>query len=108
ALRSNDDVNCGGHGEENRKSPNVDSPVGGHQQPLLDTCDAPPAKEDPEGDQHEAEDEDDWNQNKDDYADVRIVGVASELDRQNKKPGEAGGGHERDTQKSAPLTSHQH
>ena len=70
--------------------------------------DAPPGKEDPERDQYQAQDEDNWDENKDQNADVWVAGVASKLDGQNEQPGEPSGGHQRDAQHADPVTEEQY
>src|SRR5271165_1058595 len=108
ALGANDDVHYAGHGEENRQPASEGPPVGAHQQCLLGTFDAPPGKEDSERDQYQAEDEDNWDDNKDHNADVWVAGVASKLDGQNEQPGEPSGGHQRDTQHADPVTEEEY
>src|SRR5271167_2782080 len=108
ALGPNDDVSDGGHGEENRQPPNEGPPVGGRQQRFLGAFDAPPGKEDSERDQYQAQNEDNWDDNKDHNADVWVAGVASKLHWQNEQPGEAGGGHQRDAQHADPVAEEQY
>jgi len=96
ALGSNHDVDCSGRSEENRKLPKHRPPVGGCQQRLLGAYNASPRQEDSERDQYEAEDENHWDDEKDNYADVWVAGVASKLDWQNEQPGKTGGRHEGD------------
>ncbi len=108
ALGPNHDVGGGGHRKENRKLPNVGSPVAGSKQSCSARTDAPPGKEDPESDQHETQDEDNRDHKKDDDADVGIAGVPSKLGWQSKQPREASGGYQRDAQHADPMTGEQH
>jgi hypothetical protein len=81
ALGPNDDVNGGSHGEENGEFPNIDPPFRTLQQSFLDRFNTSPRKENPQGDQYKAEDENNRDKNKDNNPDVRIIGVTSKLDR---------------------------
>src|SRR5208337_5384798 len=102
ALCPNDDVNGGGHGEENGEFPNVDPPVRTIQQSFLYRFNTPPREENSQGDQYKAEDENNRDKNKDNNADVRIIGVTSKLDRQNEQPGEPRGRHKSNSQHADP------
>jgi hypothetical protein len=96
ALCPNEDVNGGGHGEENGEFPKVHAAVGTFQQSFLDRFNTPPRKENSPSDQYQAEDENDRDKNKDNNADVRVAGMPAKLNRQNEEPREAGCGHQRD------------
>jgi len=81
ALCADDDVDCGSYGEEDRQPSKIRLPVGYDSQPLLNLS---PGQIKPKGDQHQADDEYDWNENKNDNPDVGIVGVPSKLEGRAK------------------------
>ena len=87
-LCPNDDISGGSHREKNCEFPNVRAPVRTFQHPFRGRFNPPPRKENPQGDQYKAEDENNRDNNKNNNADVRIVGVPSKFNGQNEQPGE--------------------
>jgi hypothetical protein len=90
SLCADDDVDCRSHGEEDREFPKIGAPVLTDGESFLDSL---PGEENTHGDQHQARYEDNWDDDKDENADVRIAGVSSNLGRQNEEPRKTGCSH---------------
>jgi hypothetical protein len=100
SLCADDDVHRSSHSEEDRKSPKIYTPVLADRESFLDS---PSGKENTHGDQQQTSYEDNWDDDKDENADVRIAGMASNLEWQDEEPGKTGRGYECDAQHANPI-----
>lgn len=84
------DVDCSSYNEEDRESPKIGAPVLANGESFFDS---PPSEKNTYGDQQQTSYEDNRDDDKDENADVRIAGMASNLEWQDKEPGKTGCGH---------------
>ena len=105
-LGSDDDVDEGDAAEESDQSPHGDLPV---DDVLGEPTAGPPAREkDPHRDHRQAGHEDDGDDEEDHDADVGIVDVSAQVQRQHEQPGDESGEGQPHSQQAQPVARDQH